>query len=331
MNLKKTIISSALALSLLSMTSIGFAAEISPNVKTILDTAVKSNDKGRFINAVDLIIRSYPQDKDAIVAYASQIFPSIAGDIRTHVNGMDIFKQATAAEEKSDFQVKSLMTDHADFLSLSKWKGSAEAGFSTSSGDTDAQALSAGLKLNRKFNNIWEHSFRMNLDFSRANGQQNKERAVGDYQIYYRNWDRGYAFSKVTGEYDKFSGFDYRFTESIGAGYTVYDKPEIKWSIDGGPGLRQNKLDNGPTESEFVMTANSKFRYWFRPDMNIGNEIKSAIGQDRFTINALTDFTTKINTSLSARFSLELDYDSKVPLGTSKLDTITRASIIYDF
>lgn len=304
---------------------------VAPNEQQMLQTALDSGDKQRFLSTLDIILTSFPEKRQEISDYAKNLYPSIADEIETFIGNLAVYQDNTSDAPKNNFQIGSVVSDHADFLDFEKWKGSAELGFSTSSGDTDAQALAAGFEVTRDFNSAWEHSLNIDLDFARANGTQNKERAVGDYQVFYRNWDRGYAFGKVRGEYDKFSGFDYRFTESIGLGYTVFDKPDLKWSVEGGPGLRQNKLDNGPTESDVVGTLNSNVRYWFKPDMNIGNDTESTFGSNRITVNTTTDFRTKFSSALTARFSLELSYDSKVPLGTSKLDTITRASIIYDF
>lgn len=301
-------------------------------VLALLTKAKNTENQKTFTKIVTMMMELYPKERGVIADKAISIYPAAGEDIRGAETDMDILAESFEKETKNETpNVGNFFGDHSGFFNFGDWKGSAEMGFASASGDTNAQALTGGFRANRVFNKSWEHAFKLDINFAKANGETSQEKMTSDYQIYYRNWDRGYLFGLGTFEYDKFSGFDYRLTQSFGAGYSFFDRPDFKWSIEAGPGARENKAKIGPAEVDFVGTVNTDLRYWIQPEISIGTKLKTAYGTKRFTLSNVADIKARINDRFSARFSFEANYDSVVPLNTSKMDTLLKATIIYDF
>jgi putative salt-induced outer membrane protein len=309
------------------------AIDMLPNeITSVLEKAKNTTDQKIYMKAVTLLMDLYPQYRSLIADKAVSIFPVSSQKVRALETDLDILEEGFGVPQKNEKpNVGSFLEDHADFLTFKGWKGSAEMGFSSSSGDADAQAFTGGFRANRIFNISWEHAFKVDLNFAKANGISTQEKLTSDYQVYYMNWNRGYMFGLATFEYDKFSGFDYRLTQSVGVGYTIFNENDLRWSIEVGPGARESRTKLNNTEVEFVGTLNSNFRHWIQPEISYGTDIKTAWGPERFTIINIADLKARINDNFSARFSFETNYDSVVPLGTSKTDTLVKATIIYDF
>ena len=57
-----------------------------------------------------------------------------------------------------------------------------------------------------------------------------------------------FLFATISYEDDKFSGYDYRITESVGYGRRVIDESDLSLDLEIGPGVRQSKLNNGASK-----------------------------------------------------------------------------------
>ena len=286
--------------------------ELSQEIKALLKVAYEENDIKYFEKTLTLLMETQPKNKDALQNYA---------------NGLQIFEKDPTSELKNTH----LETEKGKIFDLSAWGASAEFGFSASSGDNSEQSLALGMSLSRFFSKKWDHAFDIDIDFAKANGVTSKEKYFADYQLFYRAREKAYAFVFVQAEHDKFSGFDYQISESIGIGYTVLDNEKHKWSFEGGPGVRQNKLTAGVLDNEFIFLLNNKYRHIFTNSLSAGNETKIFIGSTRFTTDNVFDVIARFNSKLSAHFSFQYKYDSNVPIGRTNSDTLTKATLVYDF
>ena len=146
-----------------------------------------------------------------------------------------------------------------------------------------------------------------------------------------RGEERWFGFLFAQAEHDRFSGYDYEFSESIGIGYSIYKRDDLEWDIQGGPGTRHTKnLVDGP-KTHFAGFVNSRVSYQITETLLGINNTKAFLGSDRFSLRNELELQAAITKSLSAQFSVLFNYDSNVPVGSAKLDTLTRASLVYNF
>jgi len=268
---------------------------------------------------------------DETVKAMLSIRPGLAEAIRAKIAGL---RQAgdvpTTAPEQGPSSVPA-GAEQDTTEGLFGWDSRIELGVSSSSGDTNDQSAHLGFELKRVFSDRWDHSLSVDVDLERANSITSRERYYADYALYYRSADKWFGFAFAQAEDDRFSGYDYEFSESIGVGYSIYKRDDLEWDVQGGPGLRQTKnLLNG-AKTHFAGFANSRISYQITENLLGINKTKTFIGSDRFSLRNELELQATISESLSAQFSLLFNYDSKVPLGSAKLDTLTRASLVYSF
>ena len=318
-------------------------ASIPGPIMAILEFAAGEREGMKFVEIAVLTARAQPDHGAAIFAVARCLEPG--ADAALTVAAADFSRVrrnsvATAGSEAASPD-GAARPDDAGFLSLGAWDGGIELGLSLSSGNTREQAFALGLELKRVISEHWDHKLEFDLDYARRLGLTSKERYRGLYQLFYRGWERRYLYSFVAGERDRFSAFEYRITESFGAGYQILDGPRQKWSLEGGPGLRQTKLStislNGTTTigggfgNEFIAVLNSDYELQLTEGLSFSNKTRIFVGEERTTVANETALKARFNGALSARLSLDVKYDSEVLAGTHNTDTLTRATIVYDF
>lgn len=216
------------------------------------------------------------------------------------------------------------------FFDTSSWSGEATIGGSVISGNTEEQAINAGLSLDRKVGK-WEHGFVLLADYSRNNGETTKQRLAANYGTKWFAWERGYVFGLIDFEYDDFLQFDYRLSEAIGLGYRVLQTERMTLDIEGGPGARQTQFETGGMENEFIFVLASDYDFQIREGLKFTNDTSMFLGSDRSTFNNIAALTAQLTDRISGRFSFEAQHDTSVPVGQVRTETATRASLVYGF
>lgn len=305
--------------------------------RALLEAALTHENGLHFVPTLEIVLQAAPGQADNILALARQIGVDHLDEIALIAaaragNPRAVAARSAAAVPKViQAEIDPSRGREAGFLSLGPWAGGVELGFSSSTGDTTEKALAFGLELNRTFSKLWEHQLDLDVDVARRAGLTSKELYRSDYQVYYRKWDRAFIFTELNFEYDRFSGFDYRIAESAGLGYRMIDSKRQKWNLQGGPGLRHSKLEAGPLQTEPLAVLNSSYRLFLSESVSTGNETKLFFGERRTTVNSEFDLRVRLINALSARFSFNLRFDSEVPAGTRRTDTLTKITLVYDF
>lgn len=210
--------------------------------------------------------------------------------------------------------------------------GALDLGASLSSGDTRERALSARIEARQGLGEHWRHELAVDGDWARRSGATSQQRLTGEHRLFYAFSKRATVFQFLRGEYDRFAGFDYRITESIGVGYDVVSTPRLTWHLEGGPGVRFIALADSPAmEQEPIARLSSELTWRLRPDWTLENRSSAFLGGEGNTLENRISLEARINSALFGRVSLHLRYDTKDLAGISKLDTLTRFSIGYRF
>lgn len=235
----------------------------------------------------------------------------------------------TYAEEAA-VKAEETKTRLATQRPLEGWSGSGEVGAFSSSGNTNnsgvaiaARATKSGLK--------WRHTARATIDYQRENGLTSKERYVVGYEGNRTISDDAYALISGGYESDRFSGFNHRFSQSIGIGYKLVDETAVRIALEGGPALRQTLFTNGVDNVAFAARAATDMRWAATPRWTLTSN--SAVFFDNFNISfqSLTSATGKLNGALSARASFQYNSESNPPDGRKTTDTTSRMTLVYSF
>ncbi len=255
-------------------------------------------------------------------AVPSDVFQSLCQELSTGPN----------SQSASTVSLAGGVTEERRGPAAREIAGAIDLGASLSSGDTQERAFSARIEARQRLGGRWRQELAIDGDWARRSGATSQQRLTGDHRLFYAFSERATVFQFLRGEYDRFAGFDYRITESIGVGYDVIAHPRLTWHLEGGPGIRFIALADSPAmEQEPIARLSSELTWRLRPDWTLENRSSAFLGGEGNTLENKISLEARINSALFGRVSLHLRYDTKELAGISKLDTLTKFSIGYRF
>ncbi|RME66529.1 MAG: DUF481 domain-containing protein [Alphaproteobacteria bacterium] len=306
-----------------------------PALMAMIDKAVARADKPQLlIDVLLLALETAPDGAGALIDHAVAAAPAREVAILRAVNKSMPKVAGTAVLDDGATPAARLAALRArprhGFFSAKGWDGEVALGGSYLTGNTEEQAVSLSIALDRE-GGAWEHHFGTTVDYSRNADTATKERLLTDYQIKWFFSERAYAFGQADFEYDRFSEFDWRIAEAGGLGYRVWEATGFSWDLEGGPGSRQTKLAADGTDIEFIGVLGSNVKWKINSLLRLTNTSSLFVGEDRTTLSNDAAVTASLGKTWSARLSFYVRHDTAVPVGQSKTDTASRLSVVYGF
>jgi len=229
--------------------------------------------------------------------------------------------------------IGSLMTvtAHADDAAGAKWSGSGQLGFSMTSGNSDTENLTAGLKLKRESNN-WVSD--LSLDLLRASNDDvdTAERYTLNTKTGYKFDDNDYAYYGTRWDKDNFSGFDYTITTSVGWGHKFQDTETERLITELGLGYKTEDLDVDRTENTgAVLTAKLDFMRQLTETTQFEDVLVVEAGDDNTFIQNDLGFAFKVSEQFAVKLAHQYRHNTDAPVGKDSTDTLVSANLVYDF
>jgi putative salt-induced outer membrane protein len=300
---------------------------LDPAILKLMEHAAARGD-GSLEMIMNLAIDANPDQSEAIRAAASALRPAESGEPveAPAVAVAPVQAPAEPVESAATVEEKKPTT----LWSLRGWDGEIEFSANRSTGNTSQMGLGLGAAVTKEVER-WKHEARTLIEFEENDSETTKQRFLVGYDINYTFNHRAYVFTNLLYEDDRFGGYDYRFSETVGLGYKIIDREALGFSIEAGPGARHTNEEIGGIQTEFVGLLGSKFFWHINDRSTLTHNYAMFIGSDRTTVDTTAALKLQINGALSARLSYNYRYDSNVPLDTKKTDTVTKAAIVYDF
>jgi len=298
-----------------------------PAILKLMEHAAARGD-GSLDTIMNLAIEANPGQAEAIRAAAAALQPEQSGEpVDAPATAAAPVQEPARAESSTATIEKKKPTT---LWSLRGWDGEIEFNANRSTGNTSQMGLGLGAAVVKEVER-WKHEARALIEFEENDSETTKQRFLAGYDINYTFNHRAYVFTNLLYEDDRFGGYDYRFSETVGLGYKVIDREALGLSIEAGPGARHTNEEVGGLQTEFVGLLGSKFFWHINERSTLTHNYAMFIGSDRTTVDTTAALKLQINGALSARLSYNYRYDSNVPLDTKKTDTVTKAAIVYDF
>ena len=227
--------------------------------------------------------------------------------------------------------------------------GSAELGFLYKTGNTNSGDIKTGVDL-RFDKGAWLSLINIDLLLKKA------DVADEDGHIHFKTTDQKWTFDSKTNysldsteknyiygniwyEENEFSSFNNQSSVSTGWGRHWYKSSNASLWGDVGPGYKRDLFKATNTEPQstaqtWIVQAQvlyiRKLNEYVEFKQNIS--IKQALKSSKNSIyKAETAVTTKLISTLQLKFTLTLDYNSKVEVSKENLDTQTAATLVYSF
>lgn len=215
-----------------------------------------------------------------------------------------------------------------------KYKGSAELGFVTTSGNTDTSSVNAKVKIEAEYN-PWRQTFDIEALNSSDGDDTTAERYLVSNKSDYKLTQKGYVFGYISYEEDKFSGYEYRANESVGYGRKVIDKKEVLVELELGLGARQSRLDAGTNagakETEFTTRLAGKLVWKIPPGSVFSENLSAVIGENSTVYKSDMALSVPFIQNLSMKLSYSIIHSTDVPVGIAKTDSAAAVTLVYSF
>lgn len=296
------------------------AAALPDPVKAMIDAAIASGDK---------------QDVLAIVKIAKATNPDDVAEIDsllTDYNSTQAKIAEAALREKQE----------AGFFE--NWNGQGELGGFRSTGNTKNLGVSGGVKLVKDAVK-WRLNFQARADYERNRGKTTRDQLSATIEPNYKFNQKLYAYGLAQFERDRLQGFSARYTISGGLGYELVKTRDLRLAIKAGPAFRVTDFAAGNSESSLAALVGLDFDWKISDNLNFSQDAGGTwasdaqgftsavaiIDSDNATFKATSALDAKLIGSLSARLSYTIEHETNPPVGRIKTDTLSRASLVYDF
>ena len=311
----------ALAAAILVAASVSTpAAALPPSVKAMIDAAIESGNKQDVLAVVKIAKATNPDDLAEIDALMSAYNARLA-------------EQAAAAQREKQ---------QASFFK--NWTGQGEIGGFRSTGNTKSLGLSGGVKLVKDAVK-WRLNFQARADYERNGGNTTRDQLSATIEPNYKFDKRLYAYGLGQFERDRFQGFSARYTISGGLGYELVKTDDVRLAVKAGPAFRITNFTGGGSKSSLAALAGLDFDWKISDSLKFSQDaggtyasdaqgFSSAvvvIDSDNTSLTATSALDAKLIGALSARLSYTIEHETNPPAGRIKTDTLSRATLVYDF
>ncbi len=211
-----------------------------------------------------------------------------------------------------------------------RWSGEAELGLLRTTGNTDTASLNAKTRLVNE-RERWRHTAGFDAARTTDRGRTTAERYRLQGKTDYKFSQRSYLFAVAAYEDDRFSGYDYRASLSVGYGRRIVDTATLRLEGEAGAGVRRNQLPDGAREDEVVARGVLRLKWDLSATAAFRQELSVDAGEQITTTRSVTSLSARINKSLAMKLSFTARHDSAVPPGKVKTDTETAVTLVYGF
>jgi putative salt-induced outer membrane protein len=295
-------------------------AELPEPVRAMIDAAIATGDEAKVRTVAELARLTNPADTQEIDALIVS------------------FETQMAAKRTAEAKAKEERIRSAGVFE--NWNGKGELGGFRATGNTNNTGVTAGLTLNREGID-WRHRFTSRVDYQRTGGVTTREQFLARYEPNVNVSDNFYVYALAQYERDRFQGFSGRYAISGGMGYQALKGEDLQLSVKAGPAYRVTEFVDGRSESRIAGLIGLDFdwsitdRLKLTQDTNAvaetGGSAIAIIDSRNTSIDLITGLDARINSSLTARFSYAVEYDSNPPPGAVQTDTLSRVTLVYDF
>jgi putative salt-induced outer membrane protein len=235
-----------------------------------------------------------------------------------------------AAVMTSDVNAQEKSAEPAKTQEPDPYKGNVELGYVNTSGNTKTQTLNAKAKVEASYDK-WRQTLQLEALNSSDNDVTTAERYTAALKSDYRFSKRDYAFGLLNYENDRFSGYDYRTSISVGYGRRVIDTKPLWLELEGGPGYRFSKLSDDGDQDEAILRLAGSLGWQISESALFEQTLSSEIGEDATISKSVSALSMQIIGSLAMKLSYTYRYVTDVPEGVQKKDTETSATLVYKF
>lgn len=218
----------------------------------------------------------------------------------------------------------------ADKAATSTWKGEAELGYVSTSGNTDTETLNAKAKVINE-RDKWKHTVIIEATKASDDGVVSAKRNFISGKTDYKYTERSYIFGLLQYEDDRFSGYDYQASLVFGYGYKIIKQDNLTLDGEIGVGKKESKLYSGEKTDENILYGGMELDWKISKTATFNEKLTVESGDDATTTKSVTSLKAKINSQLASKITYTIKHVSEVPVDIEKTDKELAVTLVYNF
>lgn len=215
-----------------------------------------------------------------------------------------------------------------------------ELGIIVTTGNTSTSSFSGRLSAHHELTK-WSNDYGVDFlyrqeDVEQADGSEESETTAqklyvsgqANYKLANEN-NRLFVFGSY--EDDRFNSFDFQATLALGWNQKLWQTKKSTFAYSVGPGYSFADTVDGEDASSFILRSAANFQYKISSSATFKQDISTEVGSENTKSKSETSLTTKINGSMSMKFSVILNHNTNVAADLDNLDTQTAVTLVYTF
>lgn len=211
------------------------------------------------------------------------------------------------------------------------WQSEVELGMVITRGNTDTQNTNAKAMVIND-GEEWKHTGKLEVFKSADEDSTTAERYFASGKSAHKIDEMSYEFGLITYEDDRFSGYDYRATGTIGYGRTVIKTDVQSLNLEIGVGVRQSKIeDTGRAENEGLLRGAGIFNWKLSDHATFGEELTVDAGEDSMITKSITSLKSQVAGNLASKITYTIKNTSDVPATVKKTDMELSVNLVLSY
>lgn len=211
------------------------------------------------------------------------------------------------------------------------WSGEAGLGYISSTGNTKGHTANGKLSLIYA-QDPWKNTFLATALGTASEGVSTGEQYGVSDKLDYNFTTNDYAFGSVEWDKDLKGPILQRIVESAGYGRHVLTGPTHILDLEAGIGAREEIVNiTEEHNNDLIGHFAGKYSWKISDTSNFNQALKIEPGHDDTFIESITELKVNIVGNIFGTLSYTFRNNSKVPVGTSRTDTITALNLSYAF
>lgn len=228
-------------------------------------------------------------------------------------------------------QSNAYAAENATLEKEKSYKGSLDFGATFANGNSKEQSIQSNFDLQNSLSD-------KKSNLLKARAQNTKTNKIRTRETYYvnnqtrRNISKSnFKFLEVEYVSDRYGGYNYRISETVGLGRKLLDKKDLKLTIQASAGMRQTKLTTDDKSNDVIVRFGSGFDVKLNENVSFEEDLDISFDQIATIIRSDSNVKVLISKSLYLKFGVLVQRVSNVPQGRKNSDVNTALKIGYEF
>lgn len=236
----------------------------------------------------------------------------------------DSTEQSTNTEEESSASEPPAESENG-------FSSEGSLGWISNSGNTNNESFNGNIKTVIR-SDWWAHNFSLSAKRIRDERTVTAERYVFTEKSDFTFSDTSYAFASLRYDDDRFDGFDYQASATVGIGWYLINSDTQHFDLELGAGYRKAKLSaTGEKNNEVINRLAQHYDINFTETSQFFQDMVIESGNTNTASEFIAGLKVSINSSLALKLSYNVKHNSDPAPESEKTDRTTAINLVFGF